>query len=205
MSEFVGGKMLTYEDIAKANATIKTMDIKGKDYAEVNQRIKAFRMVFPLGFIRTEMMSNENGICVFRASVGYIDASGNPCEIGTGTAYEREDSSYINKTSYIENCETSAVGRALGMAGFGIDTSVASAEEVQNAIANQKPEKAPKAEKTETKTATAKQIEILSKVYTGDNLQKLLEANGIDKIEALPMTKASELIAKLANRKQKGE
>lgn len=57
--------------------------------------------------------------------------------LGTGTAYEKEGSTFINKTSYIENCETSAVGRALGMAGFGIDTSIASAEEVQNAIANQ--------------------------------------------------------------------
>ncbi len=53
--------------------------------------------------------------------------------LGTGTAYEKENSSFINKTSYIENCETSAVGRALGMAGFGIDTSIRSAEEMQNA------------------------------------------------------------------------
>lgn len=187
---------ITFDEISKANATIKTTDIKGKDYAEVNQRIKAFRMVFPLGFIHTEMTSNEGGMCVFKASVGVREENGSEYVLGTGTAYEQKDSTFINQTSYIENCETSAVGRALGMAGFGIDTSVASAEEVQNAINNQKPE-APKAEKT----ATAKQIEILSKVYTGDNLQKLLEANGIDKIEALPMTKASELIAKLANRK----
>ena len=61
--------------------------------------------------------------------------------MGTGTAYEKENSSFINKTSYIENCETSAVGRALGMAGFGIDTSVASAEEVANAITQQDSEK----------------------------------------------------------------
>ena len=49
-----------------------------------------------------------------------------------------KDIQEANKTSYIENCETSAVGRALGMCGFGIDTSIASAEEVQNAMANQK-------------------------------------------------------------------
>ena len=53
--------------------------------------------------------------------------------LGTGTAQEKEGSSFINKTSYIENCETSAVGRALGMAGFGIDTSIRSLEEMQNA------------------------------------------------------------------------
>ena len=123
---------MKYLDLAIANETIKTMDIKGKEYAEVNQRIKAFRMVYPQGSIRTEMISNENGVCIFRATVW------NDCYLlGTGTAYEKEDSSFINKTSYIENCETSAVGRALGMCGFGIDVSVASAEEVQNAIQNQ--------------------------------------------------------------------
>ena len=124
---------MKYLDLAIANETIKTTDIKGKDYAEVNQRIKAFRMVYPQGSIQTEMVSNQDGVCIFKAIV----SDENGCLLGTGTAYEKENSSFINKTSYIENCETSAVGRALGMAGFGIDTSVASAEEVQNAINNQ--------------------------------------------------------------------
>lgn len=135
---------MKYLDIAIANETIKTTDIKGKDYAEVNQRIKAFRMVYPNGTIETEMISNENGVCIFKAKVGYTTTIFENDKIrteytllGTGTAYEKEDSSFINKTSYIENCETSAVGRALGMCGFGIDVSVASAEEVQNAIQNQ--------------------------------------------------------------------
>ena len=125
--------MIKYLDLAIANETIKTMEIKGNDYALVNQRIKAFRMVYPQGSIMTKMLSNENGVCVFKAEI--TDENG--CILATGTAYEKEDSSFINKTSYIENCETSAVGRALGMAGFGIDVSVASAEEVQNAINNQ--------------------------------------------------------------------
>ena len=124
---------MKYLDLAIANEQIRTTDIKGKDYAEVNQRIKAFRMVYPQGSIVTEMISNENGVCVFKASV----LSEEGVILATGTAYERENSSFINKTSYIENCETSAIGRALGIAGFGIDVSVASAEEVQNAINNQ--------------------------------------------------------------------
>ncbi len=138
-------KEITFEDIQRANETIKTTDIKGKDYAEVNQRIKAFRMVYPTGMIQTEMISNENGICIFKASVFgvVLDCEGRPIRtlLATGTAYEKEGSTFINKTSYIENCETSAVGRALGMAGFGIDTSIASAEEVQNAIAQQEDDK----------------------------------------------------------------
>ena len=124
---------MKYLDLAIANETIKTTDIKGKEYAEVNQRIKAFRMVYPQGSIITDMVSNGNGVCVFKATVSTEDG----VVLGTGTAYEKEDSSFINKTSYIENCETSAVGRALGMAGFGIDVSVASAEEVANAMQNQ--------------------------------------------------------------------
>ena len=126
---------MKYLDIAVANETIKPTDIKGKDYAEVNQRIKAFRMVYPEGTIQTNMLSNENGVVIFRANI----YDNNNKLLGTGTAYEKEDSSFINKTSYIENAETSAVGRALGMCGFGIDVSVASAEEVANAIQNQEP------------------------------------------------------------------
>ena len=57
--------------------------------------------------------------------------------IAQGHAHEVQVSSNINKTSYIENCETSAVGRALAMLGIGIDTSIASANEVTEAIAKQ--------------------------------------------------------------------
>lgn len=140
---------ITFEQIKKANESIVTTDIKGKEYAEVNQRIKAFRMIYPTGFITTELASNENGVCIIKASVGFYDDNGEAFILGTGLAYEKENSTFINKTSYIENCETSAVGRALGMAGFGIDTSVASYEEVATAIANQESTTKPK---TETKT-----------------------------------------------------
>lgn len=179
---------ITYEDIKKANDAIKTTDIKGKDYAEVNQRIKAFRMVYPEGYIHTHFFSIENGICTMLAEVGYYREDGSKVELGTGTAQEKEGSTFINKTSYIENAETSAVGRALGMAGFGIDVSVASAEEVQNAISNQN---------NDEKKATPKQIEILARTYTGENLKKLLDANKITKLEDISLAKASEIITKL--------
>ena len=125
--------MITFEDIKKANEALQAMDVKGKPYIEVNQRIKAFRMCYPNGSISTEILSLADGIVTMRATVCNEEGQ----VLGTGTAQEKETSSFINKTSYIENCETSAVGRALGMCGFGIDTSVASAEEVQNAIYNQ--------------------------------------------------------------------
>lgn len=121
---------ITFELIAEANKQIKTTPVKGKDYAEVNQRIKAFRMVCPDGGISTEILSHDGGLVVMKATV--TDGTGRV--LGTGTAFERQDASYINKTSYIENCETSAVGRALGMCGYGIDTAICSYEELSNAI-----------------------------------------------------------------------
>lgn len=139
---------MTFEELQKANQAIATTTIKGKEYAEVNQRIKAFRMVYPEGFIKTEILRLSDGLCVCMATCGYYVVRENAPDdyddefiLGTGHAYEREDSSFINKTSYIENCETSAVGRALGMAGFGIDTSVCSAEELENALINQEGKK----------------------------------------------------------------
>ena len=145
---------MTYEELQKANESIKATRLKNEktgkeigDYIEVNQRIKAFRMLYPEGTIETTMLSNENGVCVFKAFVyaykratyfdNVLQSNEEKLLLGTGTAYEKENSTFINKTSYIENCETSAVGRALAMCGIGIDTSVASAEEVQNAIENQ--------------------------------------------------------------------
>lgn len=207
----------TWKEIAEANETIRTTTISHKDkkgnviskeYAEVAQRVKAFRMVYTQGWIRTEMVSNENGICVFRASVGIGDT-----ELATGTALEKESSSFINETSYVENCETSAVGRALGFTGFGIDTSIVSAEEVQNATKNQTPQESketpqevPQDTSKDVLKASAKQIEILQKVYKGENLQKLLAANKIEKIEDLPMRKASDLIKTIyEKRKEKKE
>ena len=128
---------MKFEDLVKANKEIKTTNIKGKDYAEVNQRIKAFRMLYPNGSISTSIESLENGVVVMKAIVKDEEDH----VLGTGYAYEKESSSFINKTSYIENCETSAVGRALGMLGIGIDTSVASYEEVANAIEQQEAQK----------------------------------------------------------------
>ena len=111
---------------------LKTVNIKGKEYVEVNQRIKAFREMYPTGSIITEIISHQDGVVVMKATAiidGHIRA--------TGHAYEKEGSTFINKTSYIENAETSAIGRCMGCLSIGIDTSIASVEEVANAIKQQ--------------------------------------------------------------------
>jgi hypothetical protein len=133
--------MATFKDIEKANSTIRTTNIKGKDYAEVNQRIKAFRMLYPDGYIRTEIIESDldAGLVMMQAVVGYYDENGIDRILGTGTSFEwkNDPKSMVNKTSFIENCETSAVGRALGMIGLGVDVAIASAEEVKFAVQHQ--------------------------------------------------------------------
>lgn len=153
---------IKYTQIEDVNKTLSSIDVKGKDYVEVNERIKAFRKLYPTGSIQTEMISNIDGVCIFKAIVGYYNDDATILKVlGTGTAYEKENSTFINKTSYIENCETSAVGRALGMCGIGINTSVASYEEVANAIKNQN-------------NTTDKKIEQMQ------NILKLIDETGVD-------------------------
>lgn len=207
--------MANFEDIRKANETIATTNIKGKEYAEVNQRIKAFRMVYPEGSIITDLVQLENGICTIKAVI-----KNGELVLGTGIAQEKESSSYINKTSYIENCETSAVGRALGMCGFGIDVSVCSAEELQNALNNQEKTAKKDEEKTsktaakeeaiqaeETQYATEEQVDKLNKYFANNNeaRQKTLDKHKINHFVQMERKTAQDLIdrieAKMALRK----
>lgn len=160
---------MEYKSLEEINKTLKTTKIKGKDYAEVNERLKAFWQLCPDGSIRTQIISLENGICVIGAEV-YEDKK-DEYPRATGIAYEKEGSSFINETSYIENCETSAVGRALGNAGIGIDTSVASYEEVSNAILNQNIDK--KISKT--------QVEALRMAIENNNLQEVFVLDTLTK------------------------
>lgn len=130
--------MVTFEQIQKANEGLSTVNMKDKPYVMVPQRVMAFRKLFPEGFIVTDILSNENGVVLMKTEVGYYDGD-RKVVLGTGMAYEKESSNFINKTSYIENCETSSVGRALGFLALGIDGGgVCSAEELVNAIRNQK-------------------------------------------------------------------
>jgi hypothetical protein len=125
--------MITWDSICKAVEPMKTVNIKGKEYATVPERIKAFRQVCPGGSIATDIVKLTDDMVVMKATVADEDGK----ILGTGMAFEMRDSSYINKTSFIENCETSAVGRALGMVALGVDASMASAEELVNAIKGQ--------------------------------------------------------------------
>jgi len=123
-----------------SNAKIKTTNIKGKQYAEVHERIKHFRGnpdYAHLG-IKTyvETWDTENEQILVKAVVYDMNKD---LVIASGLAWESrgDKSSFVNKTSYVENAETSAIGRALACMGIGIEDAYASAFEVANAIAQQ--------------------------------------------------------------------
>jgi len=122
----------------------KTTNIKGKEYVEVNQRVIAFRNLPQYkGFaISTDIVSLDSEFCVVKATI--TNESGQI--VSTGLAQEDKSSSRINQTSYVENCETSAVGRALGFLGIGVETSIATADEVSMAIKKQDSTEAPSKE-----------------------------------------------------------
>lgn len=113
---------------------LKTINIHGKQYVEVSERVRYIREAHPDFRIVTELISMDGDSCLFKASLLNQDDE----VLATGHAYEEKSSSRINKTSHVENCETSAVGRCLAMYGVGIENSIASANEVLNAKANGK-------------------------------------------------------------------
>ena len=119
---------------------MKKIQIKGKDYIEVNERVKQFHKDYPNGSITTELIEMTDRFITKTTVITDVE---NPERKFTGIAYEKEDSTFINKTSALENCETSSVGRAFGMLGIGIDTSLASYDEVANAVEQQKTPAAP--------------------------------------------------------------
>lgn len=114
---------------------MKTVNIKGKEYITVNERLIYFRKeaAYRGWRIVEDLVSLDDKEGVFKATI--LDPEGN--EMVSAHAQEYRDSSYINKTSFLENGFTSALGRALGYLGIGLDTSIASADEVGNAVRNQ--------------------------------------------------------------------
>ena len=122
---------VSYEQIKKANEEIETIKLGTKGYAQVNERIKAYRKVYPTGSLTSEIEEIRDDYVRIKATA----TDEQDRVIATGTASEKltgdGKKDYINISSMIENCETSAFGRCLGFAGFGVDTSVASAEDME--------------------------------------------------------------------------
>ncbi len=109
------------------------VEIHGKQYKTVALRVNEFRDEYADAMsIITEIIEANDKIVIMKASIVNMDGF----IVGTGHAEEQRNSTMINKTSALENCETSAIGRALAACGFA-GTEYASANEVENAIHQQ--------------------------------------------------------------------
>lgn len=139
------------------------VNIHGKEYETVASRVQKFRSDKEIGIkysIETELMDANDKTVVMKALIKNMEGK----IIATGYAEENRNSSMINKTSALENCETSAIGRALanfGMAG----TEYASADEVANAISQQR------APLKEDKSATPEQKQGISALLALQGIQ----------------------------------
>ena len=123
-----------FEQLEELNKRLPTIEIKGKKYVMTNARILGFWELFPNGRIVTKQLTDDGSRCEFACQVYRDEADELPTVVSH--AYEVRTGA-INSTSYLENCETSAIGRALGFLGIGATESIASADEVMNAIERQ--------------------------------------------------------------------
>lgn len=124
---------------------MKTINIKGKEYITVNERLKEFRNNFKDYSLTTEIVELGQDYCTMKATI----TDDKNVVRATGYAREVVAKSPINKFAFVENCETSAIGRALGNFGIGIDTAICTADELLMKLAQeQEPTPAQKAQAT---------------------------------------------------------
>ena len=123
----------------------KAIKFKGKDYVLIADRVNYFNETYPKGSITTELLSQpDSDMVVVRATV--LTGEGQTFT-GMSQAKWSDTSSFVNKTSALENAETSSVGRALGFMGIGVIESIASIDEI-NKTTYSKPYNAPKTDST---------------------------------------------------------
>lgn len=197
---------MDFSKVQTLNANLKYTNIKGKNYITVNQRVLAFRELYPNGRITTEIVklapeSNGAGNTVIVKAFIYDGEA----LIATGHAFENPGkNTNINKFSALENCETSAVGRALGFLGIGATDSIASLEEIQGAGVEitQETQPTPAAAQATPAAGPAKiapdNLAKLSKLYQGASLNKLLDHFQLASLEDMDDNTARALLAKVA-------
>lgn len=110
----------------------ETVNIHGKEYETVASRVSRFRETHKTFGIVTKIVSNDENVIVMKAAI----KDENERVMATGYAEEVRGKGNINQTSALENCETSAIGRALAAFGY-TGSEYASADEVANAVSQQ--------------------------------------------------------------------
>ena len=121
----------------KADSSKGEVSIHGKVYLTVARRIDDFRKAHPNYSITSTVLHADHDYVQVRSEIANEEGR----IVASGLAEEVRKASNINKTSALENAETSAVGRALAFFGMG-GTEIASADEVAGAIGQQKEDQA---------------------------------------------------------------
>ena len=122
---------------------LETINIKGKKYATVSTRVKHLRKDYKDLKMDVNIVATDNdhqGVWI-KASIYEKGAKKDDIPIAAGIAYEQKSASGVNSTNWTENCDTSAVGRALANLGIGIEDAYASANEMELALEKDKQNK----------------------------------------------------------------
>jgi hypothetical protein len=156
------------------------------NYETVEDRLARFWEDHPSGRISTELVIQDGDQVIFKAAI-YFDAA-DPIPRATGFAEELRGSSPVNKTSHLENCETSAIGRALANCGYSTRGKRASREEMSKVqrMSNDQYEKTPtvvgSAAVRSGGFASPKQIGFIKKLAKDRGLDDLGILEGIHEI-----------------------
>lgn len=178
------------------SSQLKTIKVQGgKEYAEVHTRVNYFRSQkkYENWGEECEVIAHAEDMSwiLMKAIISYPDGR----IASVGHAFEKQDGSRINQRNHVENCETSAVGRALGLLGIGSDGSIASYEEVQNAIANEeKDNQKPKhfILETENWAKALKYIEAQKNKKSLEEIVKVLEEQKYGELKVNEIAKIKE-------------
>ena len=165
-----------------------SIDIHGKKYVTVAERLRDFRNDYPNYSLISDLIEFDANYCVVKATI--MNEEGRV--IATGLDFEDRANSNINKVSFVQNAETSAWGRALANFGYGTEEAVTSAEELVNSVVNQNPE-------VFSDKASDKQIAYLKTLLkkAGYGEDEYLASYGVTSFEELPKKDISLDINKL--------
>ena len=142
-----------------AKKQVKTIDLKGKQYAQVKDRLKEFRSVNPRARIETTPSVQEDGSILFKAYI-LSDKANEHSADATGHALGKAG----NEKAF-EKLETIAVGRALALLGYATDGEIASSEEMEEFEAQRAAKQEATVQEWTEKITKAKSLDALKKVW----------------------------------------
>lgn len=171
--------------------TEKAIDIKWKKYVLVSDRVLYFNETYPNGSITTQrIMTEDSWVEVFKATV--MPDCSKPERYFTGYSQAKRWDWFINKTSALENAETSAVGRALAMMWIGVIDSIASLDEINKAENTAKSQKSEPKENPNWRFLKAtKSVNFMKSCLDEDDfIKKIKEKYTVDEIQERQLREA---------------